>query len=61
MAKRITDTWLRKPATKREVRSEPGGLVARKGPSGAVFWSQYTLDGELRWEKPLTVEMWLTT
>src|SRR5262249_42128880 len=49
MATKITDTWLRAKTTKREVRSEPGGLVARKGPRGAAFYVQYTLDGKLRW------------
>lgn len=46
--KKITDSWLRKPTTTRESRTEPGGLVARKGPQGGVFYVQYTLDGRLR-------------
>lgn len=49
MARKITDTWLRSKCSKRETRSEPGGLVARKGPRGASFYLQYWLDGELSW------------
>jgi integrase len=49
MAKKITETWLRAKTDARETRSEPGGLVARKGPQGAAFYAQYTLDGRLRW------------
>jgi integrase len=46
---RPTDTWLRARTVKRETRSEPGGLVARKGGRGAAFYVAYTLDGKLRW------------
>jgi integrase len=48
MPGRITDSWLRAPTSKREVRTAPGGLVARKGPRGAVFYAQYMLDGRAR-------------
>jgi integrase len=50
MAKQITDTWLRAQhrGQKREVRSERGGLVARKGPNGVTFYRQYSLDGRPR-------------
>ncbi len=49
-ARKITDTWLRaKSFGKRETRSEPGGLIARKGPAGVSFYLQYTLDGKLKW------------